>query len=116
MTARPLPSAPDARKPRRRTRLRSGKIANLDNRFVCECQIVNRTLDRSGARLRLVDPVPVPQHFRLFDDELATLFVACTIWRHGRDLGVRLQILDRQQDTAAAGIAALTGKFYAAGR
>ena len=116
MTPGKTPSAHDGRKPRRRTRLRSGKIADLDNRFIADCQIVNRTLDKTGARLRLFVATPVPQHFHLLDDEFAMLFDAHVIWWQGRELGVRLFRLDAHDDDALSGITALTGKFYAAGR
>ena len=116
MTQRNAPCLPDPRKPRRRTRLRSGKLADVQNRFIAHCQIVNRTLQATGARLRLLDATPVPQRCRLFDDELAQLFEATIIWRQGRELGVALQPIDGTEASADGGTAALSGKFYAIGR
>ena len=37
--------------PRRRTRLRSGKVTDRDGRFLAECQIYDRS--PNGARLRV---------------------------------------------------------------
>ena len=71
---------------RRRTRLRSGKILDLDNRFVVECVIHDRSSE--GARLRIVEDVALSSPFRLFDDEQGTLHEVSIVWRRGQELGV----------------------------
>jgi hypothetical protein len=72
---------------RRRTRLRSGKIADLTGRFIIECAVHDRS--QGGARLRRVAQVPVPASICLYDDATNTLVPAAVVWERGLDLGVR---------------------------
>ena len=72
---------------RRRTRLRTGKIADLAGRFIVECAVHDRSAE--GARLRLVRRVAVPGEMLLYEDEPNTLTAATIVWRAGQDLGVR---------------------------
>ncbi len=98
--------------PRRRTRLRSGRIADTDNRFIVDCQIVNRS--ESGVRLRLVEMVEVPVHLHFYDDELDQAFVAELVWRDGRDAGIRYREEEVPDGCADDGIRhPLAGPFYA---
>ncbi len=99
------------RQPRRRTRLRSGKVATLANRFIIECQIFDRSAE--GARLRLAGRVVLPDHVKLFDDERNALYVAKVVWRRGNEVGIAFpEGLDRCE-VRGAGVAALSGKYYA---
>lgn len=99
------------RTPRRRTRLRSGKVADRDGRFIVECQILNRS--DSGARLRLVQPADVPDEGLLFDDEFASARPIEVIWRQQREIGVKFGPPPHDAATAEVGEANLSGKFYA---
>jgi hypothetical protein len=99
--------------PRRRTRLRSGKIIDLDNGFLVECQIFDRSA--FGARVRLVAPADLPPALRLFEDEAGDAVNARLVWRKGSEAGLRFSgHLDRSPLTPAER-ARLGGKYYAAG-
>ena len=59
---------------RQRTRLRSGKIVDLDGRFITECQLGD--IAAGGAKLRTVDTAILPERFWLFDDFHARALLA----------------------------------------
>ena len=96
---------------RRRTRLRSGKVADTRNRFIIECAVHDRS--EEGARLRLAKNVALPDDIRLFDDEQNALFPARIIWRTGQEVGVHFLPPDTMGDIPEADLAALGRKFYA---
>ena len=96
---------------RRRTRLRSAKILDAANAFVCECLVHDRSA--SGLRLSLARNMGLPPYFRVYDDESGAVDTVETVWRRGAVLGVRYS-----QALAAAPIkpsdrSALRGLFYA---
>ncbi len=67
---------------RHRTRLHSGKILDLTNKFLIDCQIHNRSAH--GARLILAAKVKAPRRFRLFSDtdgELVDAKIICSAAR-----------------------------------
>ena len=97
-------------RPRRRTRLRSGKIADAEGRFIAECAVHDQSA--GGARLRLLRSVSVPDCFLLYDDERSALFAAATVWRNAHEIGVRLK--PAPGTVEAERIArALAGRYYA---
>jgi hypothetical protein len=96
--------------PRRRTRLRSGKITDRDGRFLTECQIYDRS--PNGARLRLTTATPVPDRVLVFDDELSSLSAATVAWRRANELGVRFMLIF-DADLARRVTKKLSGKYYA---
>jgi len=96
---------------RRRTRLRSGKILDSQNKFLIECQVHDRSAQ--GARLRLVANVFTPTRIRLFDDEAKTVQDARIVWRRDRELGVRFAATGYAQNLRPADRASLAGKYYA---
>jgi hypothetical protein len=103
---------PDERRdaPRRRTRLRSGKVLDPSNRFLVETSILDRSA--GGLRLRLARDCELPDIFHLFDDESETIFAFKVIWRRNATLGARA----RQGGPVPATrrqIIELRGKFYA---
>jgi hypothetical protein len=71
---------------RQRTRLLSGKVLNLDNKFLIDCQIHNRSAH--GARLILVAKLKVPRRLRLFSDIDGALVQAEVAWQRGQNVGV----------------------------
>ena len=71
---------------RRRTRLRSGKILNLGNGFVIECQIYDRS--EKGVRVRLFADIPAEPVIRLYEDDPERLSDARVVWRKGSELGL----------------------------
>lgn len=97
-------------KTRRRTRLRSGKVADPNGVFLTECFIYDRSAD--GARLRIAQATSVPDRVLLFDDELNSLSSAAVAWRRPNELGVRFM---PETDTSQAREIArkLSGKYYA---
>jgi hypothetical protein len=96
---------------RRRTRLRSAKILDSANKFVCECLIHDRSA--SGLRLALARNVGLPAIFRVHDDETGKVDVVLTVWRRGAVLGVRFSNAFGQVAIKPSDKAALGGRFYA---
>jgi len=99
------------RKPRRRTRLRTGKIADIDGTFLIECQIFDRS--EKGARLRMAELCILPDHFKLFDDEFNVLLIATVIWIDDREIGVAFTQGPGSIETEGNEHAALGGRYYA---
>lgn len=97
--------------PRRRTRLRSGKVAAMDNRFITDCLIFDRSC--LGVRLRLAGRGQLPEHVKFFDDELDTLHVAKVIWQRGNEAGLAFAQDKARGLRRGPGHAALAGKYYA---
>ena len=110
MTTRHQPS--NKRKAvRKRTRLRSGKTATLQNRFISDCLIFDRS--PLGVRVRLAERTHLPEHVKFFDDELETLHVARVVWQRNNEVGlVFTKGTDGGQKSGPAH-AAFTGKYYA---
>jgi hypothetical protein len=97
--------------PRRRTRLRSGKVTDRHGRFLTECLIYDRS--PNGARLRFTTDVSVvPDRVLLFDDELRSLTSATVAWRRANELGVRFMLL-YDADLARRVTRKLSSKYYA---
>jgi hypothetical protein len=110
------PQAPDDRRSdlRRRTRLRSGKVVDLNNAFIVECVIRERS--QEGARLLLAGTADLPDRIGLFDDAEMSIRTAEIIWHRHPELGIRFTPeLDARQ-IKASDLASLSGKFYAIGR
>ena len=98
--------------PRRRTRLRSGKVLDQANRFLVETSIIDRSA--SGLRLRLASNCELPDIFHLFDDESESIFAFKVIWRRQSTLGARARPGGPVPATRRQ-IIELRGKFYAIG-
>jgi len=103
---------PDDRRdaPRRRTRLRSGKVLDRANGFVVEAMILDRSA--TGLRLRLARDCETPEIFHLFDDESESIFAFRTIWRRQNMLGARM-LPGGPVAATRRQIIELRGKFYA---
>jgi hypothetical protein len=95
---------------RRRTRLRSGKILDPDNRFLVECVVHDRSAE--GARLRIVADLALTSPVRLFDDEQGTLHEVSIVWRRGQEIGVRY-VGSGTASLTEAQLRQLRGKYYA---
>ena len=80
---------PDDRRdaPRRRTRLRSGKVVDSKGTFVTECVV--HDLSVTGVRLRLPQDVTLPATFQVYDDQSGQLQNAEVSWRRDGEAGVR---------------------------
>ncbi|MCL8000141.1 PilZ domain-containing protein [Brucella sp. 21LCYQ03] len=85
---RKKPSSERRKEERQQTRLRSGKIVDLEGRFIIECQF--RDIAPHGARLSTVDVPNLPERFWLFDDFYARALLAQVVWRANCEIGVQL--------------------------
>ncbi|MDH7798673.1 MULTISPECIES: hypothetical protein [unclassified Beijerinckia] len=99
------------RTPRRRTRLRAGKIVDSNNQFLSECVIVDRSA--RGIRVRPMRKVALPQFFRLYDDLDKKIVDVCRVWSDNGDIGVVLRDVWESAQTAKHPCATLGGKYYA---
>ena len=97
--------------PRRRTRLRSAKILDARNNYLCDALVHDRSLE--GMRLLLSHNVGLPARFGLHDDETGEVLTVRTAWRRGQTLGVR--VIDNSPPTplTRSQSVALKGRYYA---
>jgi len=96
---------------RRRVRLRSGKLLDSQNRFICECLMRDESLQ--GLCLKLAKNVGLPPRYRLYNDETGTLSVVATIWRRSDLLGVRYCPTTKPVSIKESDRSALRGRYYA---
>ncbi|REF86081.1 hypothetical protein DES32_2126 [Methylovirgula ligni] len=95
--------------PRKRTRLRSGKILDGTNKFLIDCQINNRS--ERGARLILFARIKLPRRIRLFSDLDGELLEGAIAWQRGQNVGVTFPPQTRVNLTPAQ-ITALRKNIY----
>ncbi len=95
---------------RRKSRLQSAKLLDMNGRFVCECLICDRS--PNGVRLRLMSAIPVPERVSMFDDATGNTRLAAIVWRKGELLGARL-LPCRGPALKRSTRAALGSRFYA---
>jgi hypothetical protein len=74
--------------PRRRTRLRSGKVVDARGMFVTECLV--HDLSATGMRLRLPPAAALPPRLHVYDDQSGLLREAEVSWRRDGEAGLRL--------------------------
>jgi len=96
---------------RRRTRLRSGKVCTLDDLFLADCLIFDRS--PMGVRIRLAQRTRLPELVKFFDDELRLLKVARIAWRRGNEVGMEFPGDQPRPATCQREITRLSGKYYA---
>ena len=96
---------------RRRLRLRSGKLLDSQNKFICECLV--RDESPQGLCLKLAKNLGLPVRYRLYNDETGTLSVVATIWRRGELLGVRYCPTSKPAAIKESDRSALRGRYYA---
>jgi hypothetical protein len=110
-TPRPKPTGRELRLAgRRRTRLRSAKILDAANAFVCDCLIYDRSA--TGLRLTLAREIGLPPQFQVHDDESGVVESVATVWRRGATLGVRFNGYGAST-LKPSERAALRGRYYA---
>ena len=110
-TPRPKPTGRELRLAgRRRTRLRSAKILDAANAFVCDCLIYDRSA--TGLRLTLAREIGLPPQFQVHDDESGVVESVATVWRRGATLGARFCGYGAST-LRPSERAALRGSFYA---
>jgi hypothetical protein len=96
---------------RRPLRLRSGKLLDAQNRFLCECLMRDRS--GQGLRLTLAKNIGLPTRCHLYDDETGSLHAITTIWRRSGVLGVRFCTAARPPTIKESDRSALRGRYYA---
>ncbi|MEI2384604.1 PilZ domain-containing protein [Breoghania sp. JC706] len=100
------------RHPRRVKRLRTAKIADLDDRFLTECAI--RDLSTGGARLVVAAAVALPDVIVLFDELEGTIVPATLRWRRGNEVGVSFDVPPaRLGQFRSRRLRALARRYYA---
>ena len=95
---------------RRRTRLRSAKILDAANAFLCEAMIHDRSA--AGLRLLLARNVGLPGRFGVHDDETGEVLTVTTAWRRGQTLGVRVLHWEPAAPLKPSDRLALGGRYY----
>lgn len=93
---------------RRRTRLRSAKVLDPANRFLCEALIQDRSA--SGMRLLLARNVGPLGRFGVYDDETGEVYFVGAVWRRDRAMGVRILALAPSLKPSQRH--ALRGRYY----
>jgi hypothetical protein len=96
---------------RRRLRLRSGKLLDSQNKFICECLV--RDESPQGLCLKLMKNVGLPARYRLYNDETGALSVVATIWRRSELIGVRYCPTSKPAAIKESDRSALRGRYYA---
>jgi hypothetical protein len=96
---------------RRRLRLRSAKLLDSRNAFICECLV--RDQSAQGLCLKLMKNIGLPARCILYDDETGALEVVTTIWRRGSLLGVRYSPVSTPIARKPSDRSALRGRYYA---
>lgn len=96
---------------RRRLRLRSGKLLDAQNKFLCECLVRNRS--GQGLCLMLARNIGLPTRYRLYDDETGSLHSVTTIWRRSAVLGVRYCFTLKPVAIKESDRSALRARYYA---
>lgn len=96
--------------PRRRTRLRSAKILDAQNSYLCDALIQDRSSE--GMRLLLGRNVGLPARFALYEDESGDIFTVRTAWRRGQAVGVRVVQSGPPTPLTRSQNAVLKGRYY----
>jgi hypothetical protein len=96
---------------RRRSRLRSGKLLDPGNRFLCECLVYDRS--STGLRIKLTKNIGLPNRCRLFDDETGEVRVVAIVWRRELFVGVRFSTSETNVAIPRDLRLALCGRYYA---
>ena len=95
--------------PRRRTRLRSGKVINAKGVFVTECLV--HDVSGTGMRLKLPPGTDLPKLLQVYDDQSGLLRQAEVSWQSENEAGLRL--LDTPDTPQSRIVAAdMRRKFY----
>ncbi len=97
--------------PRKRTRLRCGKVLDQNGKFLIECQVYDRS--PRGAHLRLIKSVALPRYIKYFDDEQGALLEAEVIWRKKAEVGIQFRTKLNGQAIRSGQRSAAGGKYYA---
>jgi hypothetical protein len=95
--------------PRRRTRLRSGKVVDSRGMFLTECLV--HDLSGTGMRLKVPPGTVLPAMLQVYDDQSGVLRQAEVSWHRDGEAGLRLLAeADTPQSRTVA--AEMRRKFY----
>lgn len=95
---------------RRRTRLRSAKVLDPANAFLCDAVIQDKSSE--GLRLLLARNVGLPPRFGVYDDETGEIATVAQAWRRGHTVGVRIVQRGPQTPLKPSEWKALAGRYY----
>ena len=96
---------------RRRSHLRSGKLLDIENRFLCECLIYDRS--NTGFRLKLARNISISKNCHLFEDETCAVNLVSIAWRRDCMAGARrCKLVDPQLIKETIRFT-LRGRYYA---
>jgi hypothetical protein len=96
---------------RRRLRLRSAKLLDVKNEFICECLV--RDESAHGLCLKLMRNIGLPGRCHLYDDDTGAIHVVTTMWRRETLLGVRYCTSATPVAMKPSDRSALRGRYYA---
>lgn len=104
-------SAMDERRasPRRRTRLRPGKLIAPDGRFLGDCAIMDRS--ETGVRVRRFGGGELPEAVHLLDEREGLRWPARTVWQDGGQAGLSRKGADERLGRLA--LRQMAGPYYA---
>jgi hypothetical protein len=95
---------------RRRTRLRSAKLIDAENAFLCEALV--QDLSSGGMRLRLARNIGLPKRFGVYDDVSGALYTVSQAWRRELVVGVRIHASGPPSPMKRSDRSALGGRYY----
>lgn len=94
---------------RTKTRLRPGKLLDEAGGFVADCAILDRS--DGGARVRLYEPIALPEKMSLLDESERARRSAECIWTRGDLAGLRWD--DTAERLESTAFLSLAGPYYA---
>ncbi|MTI42068.1 PilZ domain-containing protein [Roseibium hamelinense] len=98
--------------PRRRARLRGGKITDLSDKFLTECTLFD--VSEGGVGLLVPETADLPKDVLIYDDLDKTIAIANVRWRNGKQVGVAfLEPPIAVSQFNAPRLQALQHKYYA---
>ncbi len=95
---------------RLRTRLRSAKIIDSANAFLCEAML--QDMSAGGMRLLLHRNIGLPPRFGVHDDGSEEILTVSLAWRRGQTVGVRIHSRNAPRPIKPVARAALSGRYY----
>ena len=90
--------------------MRSAKLIDGANAFLCEAMIQDRSV--GGMRLLLSRNIGLPARIGVHDDESEEIVTASLAWRRGQTVGVRIQQAGPPAPMKPAQLVALRGHYY----
>lgn len=95
---------------RLRTHLRSAKVIDAANAYICDARVHDRS--PGGMRLVLARNVGLPLRFGVHDDESGEIVTVSAVWRRGHVLGVKVGQRGPPTTMKRSDRLALSGRYY----